>query len=446
MKDFFSKPYGFYLALLPFGISLGFNFQITYLSSVFKFFGAQASQLSYLWLAPAITGLLVQPIIGQISDVTKARYKRRPYMLGSGALAVLSFILIPYAHNLLCATLLIWLLSASVNGCMAMWRALTTDLTPPNEISKTFAYHAVLAGIGTAVGVGLPYLVDLFFGNKAGQLKTLKLPLNLQLSFIISGMVLASVLVIYAIKIKEPLNDNTPRLDKNERGKLFLFQLIATFFGDLARELKKSSFEFKKLCLLNTITAFGVFIFWIYFISALAQNFYSLPIGVAEANMSSHTLLLLQKATSASSGYLSIGQLANVAYAFLMFFLLAHTKKIKLIYGVSLLIGGAGIVFIGFAHTPTMLIIAMLGMGILIESFSILPFAIVSHLFPKGKNGVYFGLFNISITLPQVIGGLTLSPAYLTIFGGSGANMMFFAGGLILLSAVLWLKEACGRY
>lgn len=95
MKSFLSRPYSFYLALLPFGISLGFNFQITYLSSVFKFFGAEASQLSYLWLAPAITGLLVQPVIGQISDATKTRYKRRPYMPGSGALAVLSYVLIP---------------------------------------------------------------------------------------------------------------------------------------------------------------------------------------------------------------------------------------------------------------------------------------------------------------------------------------------------------------
>lgn len=443
MKTYFSKPYMSYLAVLSFGVNLAFNFQLTYLSSVFKFFGAEAGQLSFLWLAPAITGLIVQPVIGQLSDASTMREKRRPYAIGSGILAVLSFCLIPHANNLFQAVILIWILNASVNGCLAMWRALTTDLSPPEERAKTFSYHAFLGGVGTAIGVSLPYLTDKFFlliGKTPVQ--NGKLPTNLSLSFIVSGVLLALTLLVSMIKVKEPPNENTlQQAVKKEREKVF-FKFTVGIFIDLAKDFKTSSFKFKKLCLLNSITALGVFIFWIYFILALAQNFYSLPIGLSEANMSAEAASILQKATSASSGYLSICQLTNTIYALFLFFLLERTDKTKLIHGISLLIGGAGLVVMGLANKPALLVTAMIAMGMLIASFGVLPYVIVSHIFPKGKTGIYYGLFNVSITLSQALGALTLSPAYLSIFGGRGSYMMFLAGGLALISAVLWLREA----
>jgi len=446
MKEYFSRPGVFYLALLSFGISLGFNFQLTYLSSVFKFFGAESSQLSFLWLAPAITGMIVQPVIGYMSDATtRFRNKRRPYMVGSGILAALAYWSLPYAHSLFSATLLVWVLNASVNGCLAMWRALTNDLSTDENRSTNFAFQAFCAGVGTVTGISLPYLINMInkFILSVGQvpyltLKEVKIPFNLHVSFIISGVALTLVILVSMLKLKEPSHENiADGGQKNSSLKLV--------FTDLVSNLKQSSSTFKKLSLVNSLTALGIFIFWIYFILALAQNFYSLPVGLAAENGTLQSMAILQKATSDSSGYLGFSQFINVIYSLFLFFLFQRTDKAKFIHGISLLIGGTGLFVIGLGHTHSALIIAMINIGILMGSFNVLPYLIVSKIFPVGKTGVYFGLFNVSITFSQIIGGITLSPIYDYIFRGHGSYMMHLAGMLVIISGVLWLREARTR-
>jgi len=443
MTTYFSKPYFFYLALLSFGISLAFTFQLTYLSSIFKFLGADAYQLSFLWLAPPVTGMIMQPLIGQVSDDTVSAYgKRRPYIIIGGILTVLSFFLLPALTTLLSAVLLIWLLNAAVNCCLATLRALTTDLSPPDDLPNAFAFQSFLGGIGAAIGVGLPYLTDKF-ALLMGRLPLLeidkaKMPINFQLSFFMAGIVMGLTLLISMRKVKEPLSSRLSPTGKKHPKKLFKHSV--KIFADLVESLKESSGKFKKCCLMNSITWFGIFIFWIYFVILITQNFY--PSSAMLDEQSVQSMQRFQQASLDSASYLSFSQYVTIIYSLLLFFLLKDKNKMEFIHGISLVIGGAGMFLIGLAHTPLMIFLAMAGVGILLGSLNILPFSIVGAVLPEGRSGVYLGIFNIGITFSQLIGGLTLSPIYLYLFNDHAAYMMFFSGVIILVSAALWLQEA----
>jgi len=443
MKTYFSEPYFFYLALLSFGVSLAFTFQLNYLSSIFNFLGAEPQQLSFLWLAPPVTGLIIQPLVGQLSDDTTSYYgKRRPYIIGGGILSVLSLFALPALTSLSYAVLLIWLLNATVNCCLAALRAFTTDLSSTEDLPKVFAFQAFLGGIGAAIGVGLPYLTDKFSlwfpWTSLLKIEQLKLPFNFQLSLLVAGMAMGLTLFASMRNVKEPSQTHLSSADKKRKKRLL--KNSVRIFVDLGRSLKDSSFKFKKCCLINSVTWFGIFIFWIYFVIVITQNFYP---SVALLNEHSvQSMQLLQKASLDSAGYLSFSQYVTIIYSLFLFFLLKDKNKMEFIHGISLVVGAAGMILIGFAHTPVVIFLAMVGVGILLGSLSVLPFAIVGKILPEGKSGVYLGIFNIGITLSQIIGGLTLSPIYRYVFHDHAAYLMISSGVIILFSAVLWLQEA----
>lgn len=446
IQKYFSKPYLFYLALLAFGISFGFTFQLANLSSVFKFLGATPDQLPFLWLAPPITGLIIQPLIGQMSDDTITQWgKRRPYIIGWGILAMAAFLSLPFFNSLLIVLFFTWIIGASLNGSTEALRALTTDLSQKKERSQAFALQAFLGGIGAALGTSLPYLMNkccLYFHSST--LPNIgSIPSDLKFSFVMAGLVGGITVFISMLKVKEVPYKHQSLLEKKHKAKpLAIIQRTIKIFRDLGISIKKSSGQFRKYCFIHAAAWLGIFIFWLYFTTALAQNLYGLPPLAHLNTSSSHYAYILQKANLKASLYLSIYQYVSVAYALFLFFILNITEKTKFIHSLSLLIGGTAMALLGFADTQLMVVCCMLGIGVMWGSLSILPYTIVSHILPKGKFGVYLGIFNISITIPQIISGLSLSPIYIYLFKGHAMYMMLLAGLLIMLSGLLWLKEA----
>jgi maltose/moltooligosaccharide transporter len=446
VTKYFSKPHFFYLAILSFGINLGFTFELNYLSSIFKFFDAETYQLSYLWLVPPTMGLIVQPLIGQISDGTSTRWgKRRPYIIVCGILAVLSFFLLSSVTTLFAAAVLILILNIGINGCVATLLALTTDMSTEEERSKAFALQAFMAGIGSALAVGLPYLMNklfLFF-PRPPLLGQRKIPANFELSFITICILMTLAIFISIRKVKEPVSSykTATKMEESYHKKIAsYFRRSRRIFIDIALNLKKTSTTFKRICCIHSLACFGVYIFFIYFTTVLTQNFYSSP--TSEFGDSVQSAQLFQQATLDASKYLSIGQYVTVLYSLFLFFLLEYISKAKLIHGISLLSGGIGMAMIGFAHTHFTVLIAMIGVGIMNGSLATLSFTIVSRILPKGKSGVYFGIFNISVTVTQIFGGLLLSPVYRHFFGGHTSYMLLLSAALIIVSASLWLREA----
>ncbi len=445
IQKYFSKPYLFYLALLGFGASFGFTFQLANLSSIFKFLGATSNQLPFLWLAPPITGLIIQPLIGQMSDNTITPWgKRRPYIIGWGILAVVAFLSIPFCNSLPLVLFFTWVIGASLNGSSEAVKALTTDLSQGKERSQSFSLQAFFGGIGAALGTSLPYFMNklcLLFHHSSPAIGSI--PYHLKLSFLTAGVVGGITLFISMYKIKEAPSNHQKLWERKHKDKpLSIVRRCVKILRDLGVNIKKSSAEFRKYCFIHSAAWLGIFIFWLYFTATVAQNMYNLPALAHLHTSPAHYAHILQKANLSASLYLSIYQYVSVIYALFLFFILKITDQTKLIHSVSLVIGGVAMIMLGFADTKAMLVFCMLGIGVMWGSLTILPYTIVSQILPKGKFGVYLGIFNISITIPQIVSGLSLAPIYTYVFKGHAMYTMILAGTLIIFSGLLWFKEA----
>lgn len=431
-----------YLAILAFGINLCFAFQVTNLSSIFKFLGAGTNDLPLLWLIPPLTGLIVQPLVGQMSDDTVSRFgKRRPYIVGWGIFAVLSLSILPLANTLLMAILLMWLVDCSLNGSSEGLRALTGDITgKKEERSQAFAIQAFFSGIGAALGTAMPYLIykGYNFFHFGSELTAGQIPTNLKLSFLLTGAILLIAIMVASPKIKERPLTRQGLLEK-KRKSISLNARVRKIFRDLYMSCKKMSPQFRSICFIHALTWMGIFIFWLYFTVALAQNIYHYPVHSDGTRSLAHSSVL-QQANLDSSFYFSIYQYVSVAYTLILFFL-ARLPNLNLLHAASIIVGGIGMALICFEHDTTALVISFIAIGIMWGSMAVLPYAIAMQVSPKGKLGIYLGIFNMSITAPQIICSLILSPIYTYLFHKQASYLLLLAGLLIIFSGILWIRQ-----
>ena len=432
----------FNLAFLFFGISFAFTFLTANMSSIFKFLGASNAHLPYLWLAAPVTGLIIQPFVGQLSDDTVSKFgKRRPYLLFWGLLASLAFCILPLFNVLSVTVLFIWIIGFSINGCMEAMRALIGDVVTPLYRARVFALQAILGGIGAAVGASLPFLIDQLYGHLHLQIVLLprQLPLNLKIPFVLSGIVLLATLAwtLYAVKEKP---SRYVALLKTSKCKLSLQTRVSELFHEFYLTSRSLPKNFVTLCLVQFLLWAGVFTFWLYFTNTIAQNLYGLPLAADLLDKPSYAKIL-EKAMVAASLYSSIYQYLSVLCAALLFFL-PKTAPLKIIYMGILLLGSAGIWMLGLAQYTWMLMFGIIAVGIMWGAVCTLPYIIAIQMIPKGKMGTYLGILNIGITLPQVLCGLFCGPVYRYIFNYQAADMLILSGGLVLLGALLLGRQA----
>lgn len=436
------KPHIFYLALLSFGITLCSAFQLSNLSSIFKFLGATNNSLPYFWIVPPLTGLIMQPVIGQLSDDTISRYgKRRPYIIAWGGLAALGLLLLPFTNSLLYALILTWIIGCSLNGSTEALRALTGDLTiNQEERSKAFAIQAFAAGIGGSIGTSMPYLIyklnRLF--NFSNAIAPNELPINLKVSLLVSSIILLATTYLAMKKVNERPYTRDALLKKKKK-KTSLSARLAKSVRDLYKSIRKMPPAFRKICIINGITWLGIFIFWTYFTVAIAQNIYGLSATGGTGDGGEYASIL-QKATLDTSVYFTIYQYVSIAFALILYFLSKSTKT-KQIHIASLIIGGIGLGLLSFERSQMAIMFSFIAIGIMWGSLQVLPYTIAMQVLPKGKLGTYLGIFNISITLPQIIGGSAISPIYSYIFMKHAGYLLILAGSLILLSSYFWYRE-----
>lgn len=444
IKEKIKKNTLFRLAILSFGLSLCSTFQLTNLSSIFRFLGASNHSLPLLWLAPPLTGLLVQPIVGQMSDNTITKFgKRRPYILGWGALACLSLFIAAFFNSLIAIIILTLTIDCGLNGSTESLRCLTGDLTDHNESvrSKAFALQAFFAGIGGGAGTLLPYFLNKVLNYYHVDLRFHigELPFNLKLSFIIISFILAIALLV-VLRIKEKKLQHESLLKK----RVSFLKGLTKIFPDLYTNMRKMSSGFKQLCFIHALNWIGVFLFWLYFTATLANNFYGLPVTAkASANIAFATQL--QNASLDSSFYFTIYQYVSIVYAAILFFFSSRIK-IRLLHAMSLLIGGSCIGLICFERSTISLIGSMVGVGIMWGSMLVLPYTLAMKYIPKAKLGIYFGIFNMSITIPQIFCGLILAPLFNSVLHYYNGYILLLAGFFICMSGILWIKQEHTRY
>lgn len=411
-----------------FGIQFGFALQNGNASRILTTFGADVEHLSWFWLAAPLTGMIVQPIIGYYSDRTWTSLgRRRPYFLGGAILASIALLFMPNADILIhvlpplyVGAGILMVMDASFNIAMEPFRALVADLLPSDQRTLGFAVQTFLIGLGAVLGSWLPYIFAEFFGV-AKIAAVGEVPYNVTLSFYIGAVVFLIAILVTVVTTREfpPHEYNKDDYKKDPSQQKGLLQI----FSDLALMPK----TMKQLGVVQFFSWFALFSMWVFTTPAVASHVYGLP---ASDNSSE----AYQDAGNWVGIIFGVYNLVSAIYALLLPAIALKVGR-KQTHALSLTAGGVGLISIYFIHDPNWLILSMVGVGIAWASILAMPYAMLAGSIPSHKMGVYMGMFNFFITMPQIVNGITGGPIVKYIFGSQAIYSLVSAGVFLLIGA-----------
>ena len=402
-----------------FGIQFGWGLQMGNMSAIYEYLGASESTLPLLWLAAPLTGLIVQPVIGHMSDRTWHPFwgRRRPYFLVGALLASAALFAMPKSSALWMAAGLLWILDASVNISMEPFRAFVADLLPESQRTVGFAMQSVLIGAGAVLASKLPGFLHDKMGIAQETTPAHPIPETVHWAFTIgAGVFLLAVLWTVLTTRENPPTDAHAFAQKKNEG-----------LGAIWQAMKEMPSTMRQLAAVQFFTWMAFFCMWIYFPVAVARN-------------------ILGASDTASDLYKQGVQLANdcfaqynfVAFLAAMGFLwLGRKLPARTIHFISLLLGGAGLLSVGWVHDPKLLILAFSGVGIAWASILSMPYAMLSGAIPGDRMGVYMGIFNFFIVIPQILIALILSRVMENFPTFNRLSAVIFGGACLLIAALL---------
>ncbi|HIZ86809.1 MAG TPA: MFS transporter [Candidatus Coprenecus pullistercoris] len=404
------------------GIQFGLALQNANVSRILQSFGADVSHLSYFWLAAPITGMIVQPIIGHYSDRTWGRLgRRRPYFLTGAILASLMLFLMPNAPSLagLMSPLLIgagilMIMDASINVAMEPFRALVADKLPSSQRTLGFSVQTTLIGIGAVVGAVLPYVLTNWLGMSNTPAVDGGVAPNVKTAFYIgAAMLLFCVLWTVFTTSEYPPEPGENR--KKDGGLLEIFR----DFGHMPKTMVQ-------LGVVQFFSWFALFSMWVYMTPAVAEHCYNtVDVNSAAYGDAGDWVGVLQ---AVYNGVAAV-------YAFLLPVIAGKIGR-RATHCLSLLLGALGFASFLMFRNPGMLIISMVGVGIAWGSILAMPYSILAGSLPPHKTGVFMGIFNFFITVPQVCNGLLGDLMVSHVYMGHTIYAMVFSGLCLLIAAV----------
>jgi maltose/moltooligosaccharide transporter len=474
-----------------FGIQIGFALQNANMSRIFQTLGTEIDNLPALWVAAPLTGLLVQPIIGHMSDRTwLGRFgRRRPYFLAGAILAALALLLMPLAPVLLFAAVMLWVLDASLNVSMEPFRAFVGDMLRKDQHSAGYAVQTAFIGAGAVFGSLFPWLLEhagvsntappgdipatvkvaFWFGGAALFLSVLWTVLSTReyspeemaafeepstegkgdtvgalasRSFVSSALwVGAGAIVLFAVEAlaleKEVYllgalllayglaSGAAIALARNGRGTNMLSHIVGDFSGMPPL--------MKRLALVQFFSWSALFIMWINTTPVVAHDFYGAPDAASP--------LYQEGANWVDVLFATYNGVAAIAALTLLPFLSARLGKART-HMIGLVCGAIGYASFFVIHDPKWLLVSEIGIGIAWASILAMPYAILASSLPQKKLGIYMGLFNVFVVVPQLLVATVMGSIMKRFFPGEPIWTMAFAAAVLALAAVamLWVK------
>jgi maltose/moltooligosaccharide transporter len=402
------------------GIQFGWGLQLANMSPIYKYLHAEESQLPYLWLAGPITGLLIQPIIGSMSDRTWNRLgRRRPYFLVGAILASVALFFMPDSSTLWMAAGLLWILDASINITMEPFRAFVADKLPEDQRTLGFVMQSWFIGIGQTLANALPYLFTAL--GVVGVMAT-GIPLSVDYSFKIGAIVFLAAVLLTVLTTKEyPPEDMEAfhRMRAERRGCL-------AGFAEIFSSLAEMPSTMKQLAVVQFFTWFALPCMWQFFGIAIARHVFGAP---------NEQSPLFAEGTE-------WGGLCFAAYNVVCFLVaftlpgLANKFGRKAVHMIALICGGIGLISVLFMTNKWMLFASMAGVGIAWASILSMPYVMLSTAVPPARMGVYMGVFNLFIVIPQIVMSLIVPNIFNNVLRGDPRNAVVLGGFSLLIAAV----------
>ena len=422
------------------GIQFGFALQTGNASRILQTFGADVEHLSWFWLAAPITGMIVQPIIGHYSDRTWTRLgRRRPFFLTGAILSGLALFFMPNS-SLLAAIVppivvgagMLMIMDASFNVAMEPFRALVADNLPDSQHNDGFSMQTCLIGVGAVVGSWLPYVFANWFGI-AQTAAPGRVPDNLLFSFYIGGIVLIASILWTVIRTKEYPPEEYAKFHEQETETGKKKSGLSEILSDLVNMPK----TMRQLGVVQFFSWFALFSMWVFTTPAIADHVYHLPLTDTSS-------LAYNKAGNWVGVLFGIYNAVSAIYALLLPRIVRKTSR-KKTHAFSLAMGGLSLISIFFIQNDYLLIAPMIGIGLAWGSILAMPYAILSSSIPARKIGVYMGIFNFFITLPQIINGVIGGPIVKYIYNSHSIYALVMAGVFMLLAAISVLFVQDGK-
>lgn len=406
------------------GIQFGWGLQLANMSAVYERLGARPDQVPLLWLAAPVTGLLVQPIVGALSDRTWGPLgRRRPYFLTGAILASVALFFMPSSSTLWMAASLLWILDASINISMEPFRAFVADKLDPSQRTSGFVMQSFMIGIGASLANALPFILRWagVEGNTASGI-----PLTLKYSFQLgaAAFLLAVLWTVFTTSEFPPEDPAAFDRARRERGGL------GALFGEIGEAIAEMPRTMKQLAVVQLVTWLGLFCMWLFFVPTVARHVF----GATDPQSELYT-----RGIEWGGLTFAVYSIVCFAVAFALPKIAAATSR-KLTHAIALLCGAAGLLSVYVIHDQYVLWLTMVGVGIAWASILSMPYAILSGALPAHRMGVYMGVFNFFIVIPEIVASLAFGPLIRGVFGTDNPNAplyMVMLGGVCLAVAAL---------
>ena len=413
------------------GIQYSFGLQQSAVNPIYSFLGANPDTLPFLNLAGPMTGLLIQPLIGAMSDKTwHPRWgRRKPYFLVGAMMCSIALLLFPFSSSLWMAAGLLWILDAGNNTAMEPYRAFVADKLPKSQFATGFMMQSFFTGLGITVANICLYFFEkknLIPGKSASGI-----PYWVYIAFFIGSACSITTVLWSVIKTPEipPTEEELEKLKLSKRG-------FATPFIEIFESIKHMPKVMWQLAAVYLFQWYGMFCYWQYVSHSVAKSVWH--------TTSQENPELYGKAARWAS-------LLNATYnvvTFLCAFGLAwYAKKIgaKWVHAICVILAGIGLMFLPQIQNQYLMFLPMIGLGIGWASMMGIPYLMVVDKIPKERYGVYMGIINMMIVLPMLIQTLTFSFVYKNILGHNPGNAIAFAGCFLIIAALLTLMIKSGK-
>ncbi len=405
------------------GIQFGWGLQMANMSAIYEYLGARPDQIPILWLAAPLTGLLVQPIIGHASDHTWTRLgRRRPYFLAGALLSSVALVLMPRSSALWMAAGLLWILDSSINISMEPFRAFVADLLPEEQRTRGFAMQSLFIGLGAVVASALPWILTNYFHLKSDVLGH-QIPLTVRLSFYIGAAAfLAAVLWTIVTTPEYPPDDMQAFRHRKSESKGLLANA-----GEILQSIRDMPDTMRQLAPVQLLTWLGLFCMWLYFPVAVAWNVF----GASDQTSPVYT-------RGIEWAGICFGMYSAVCFGF-SFFLpwIARSIGRKNTHSLCLLCGALGLLSVAVIHDKALLLLSMTGVGIAWASTLSMPYSVLAGSLPPEKTGVYMGIFNFFIVLPEIVASLFFGWVMLHLLHNNRLAAVIAGGVFMALAALL---------
>lgn len=413
------------------GIQMAFGLQNGNASRILANFGADVHELSWFWLVAPITGLLVQPIIGHMGDNTWSPLgRRKPYFLIGAVLCAVGLVFLPNAASvtammgasvLLLAVIFLAMMDASINVAMEPFRALVGDMLPKHQGTLGFGVQTILIGIGAVIGSEMPnWLTKLGVSNVAPDGFVAD---NVIYAFYVGAAVLIISILYTIVTTKEyspqefaDFSDEEPSTEKSK-------------FSDIFKDFANIPPLMKKLGVVQFFSWFALFTMWVFTTSALATHHF----GLSPQDTKS---LEYNQAGDLTGHLFGLYNLFAIPFAFLLTPIAKRIGK-KQTHALALFCGGLGLISMFFIKDTNMLWLSMIGLGFAWASILAMPYAMLIDAIPQRKMGVYMGIFNFFIVIPQIINGIFGGPIVKSLFGNMAMDYVVVGGVCMLIASAV---------